>query len=294
MHPQTDHSMSRTAATPLPGPRLGPYVLDAELGRGSSAGVWRALLLDDAHPRHVAIKLLRPADWKKMASCSQRMVREQQALSACGHPHVAAVLRGDSVDPMDWFAMEWVDGLPITDYAQSLQLGLTGCLRLLLQALDAVSHMHQCGWLHRDLKPAHLLVNRAGQVKLIDFDSAVRLEETELQDAGQFTPVYAAPEQLRGGRVGSPADVYALGVILFELLAGRRPFSPHRSGPLVFMTVSAAQARTAAELVLRADLRETSPGQVRALNAVLRRALATDPEQRPTAQSFAAELRDLL
>src|SRR5262249_29180441 len=133
-------------------------------------------------------------------------------------------------DGTPWFVMEFVEGLPLTEYCRAHECSITDRLRLFRAVADAVQHAHQHAIIHRDLKPSNILVKADSSVKLLDFGIAMQVEILELPvDQTQtglrlMTPAYAAPEQIRGGQVGVRSDVYSLGVVLYELLAGRLPF----------------------------------------------------------------------
>ncbi len=205
---------------------IGPYRLTSLLGEGGMGVVYLAEREDLAS--RVAIKLLRDA-WVSPAR-RERFTSEQRTLAQLDHPCIARIHDADTLpDGTPWFAMEYVDGVPITEYCREHVLSVDERLRLFLQVCDAVLHAHQHLVVHRDLKPSNVLVSRDGRVKLLDFGIARHLDP--LDDANSTTtverflsPAYAAPEQLRGEPTGMHTDVYALGVLLYELLAGRRPF----------------------------------------------------------------------
>ncbi|MBK8067299.1 MAG: serine/threonine protein kinase [Rhodanobacteraceae bacterium] len=286
------------------GRRLGPFELLSEIGRGGMGAVWRAQRVDGQYAQQVAIKLLHThaRDDTRRQVLLERFLRERQTLAGLKHPHIAALLDG-GVDErgQPWFALELVDGLPITRYASDRHLGLAARLRLLLQVCDAVQFAHQKLIVHRDLKPDNLLVDQAGQVKLLDFGIVKLLDDgsdgAQTQTGARvFTPNYAAPEQVQGGGISVATDVYALGVILFELLVGRRPFV-HSGAGLQMAQISAGWRAEAPSRALARDSGSTRRARpLRGdLDTIVLRCLAHDPPRRyPTVQALADDLRRYL
>jgi serine/threonine-protein kinase len=207
--------------------RVGHYTLKSRLGEGGMGVVYLAER-EDLGSR-VAIKLLRDA-WVSPAR-RERFALEQRTLAQLSHPSIARLYDADTLaDGTPWFAMEYVEGLPLTDYCRTRGCTADERLRLFQQVCEAVRHAHSQLIVHRDLKPSNILVAADGSVKLLDFGIAKQLESME-PGADQtrtllrlMTPAYAAPEQIRGEPATVQTDVYALGVILYELVAGRRPF----------------------------------------------------------------------
>ncbi|HSI56057.1 MAG TPA: serine/threonine-protein kinase, partial [Ideonella sp.] len=225
------------------GQRIGPWELVAPLGVGGMAVVWRAQRADGAYQREVALKLPQRLPWRD--DLAERLARERDILARLEHPHIArlydaGVAIGDSVrGNLPWLAMELVGGQPITEWCDARKLPPRERVGLFLQVLDAVAHAHAALVLHRDLKPSNILVTEAGEVKLLDFGIAKLMDEdagvtadTQLTQLGgrALTPDYASPEQVRGDPLTTASDVYSLGVILYELLCGERPYRlRHRS-----------------------------------------------------------------
>jgi tetratricopeptide (TPR) repeat protein/predicted Ser/Thr protein kinase len=215
------------ASGSLPLTHVGRYAIKERLGEGGMGVVYLAER-EDLGSR-VAMKVLRDA-WVSPAR-RERFAIEQRTLAQLNHPFIAAIYDGDSLpDGTPWFAMEYVEGLSLTDYCRTRNSTIAERLRLFRDVCAAVQHAHQRLIVHRDLKPSNILVTEGGTVKLLDFGIAKQLEALDPPGgkAGTLvrlmTPAYASPEQIRGDHAGIQTDVYALGVILYELLAGRRRF----------------------------------------------------------------------
>ncbi len=221
-------------AMDLPGAQVGPYTLVEALGEGGTGTVWRARRHDGRVESQVAVKLLHLSLLGQTAA--QRFAREGQFLGRLNHPNIASLLdAGVTPEGQPYLLVELVDGEPIDAHCRRLSLDVDARLRLFLDVLAAVTHAHQRLLVHRDLKPANVLVTPTGQVKLLDFGIAKLLDQegsdsqaTMLtRQAGRaLTPTHAAPEQFEGGAISTATDVYALGVMLYELLCGRHPTMP--------------------------------------------------------------------
>ena len=211
------------------GIRIGPYRVVRELGRGGMGTVYLAERDDGQFDRQVALKLIqRGLDSVQIVS---RFRRERQILAGLRHPNIASLLDGGIADDgRPYFAMEYVEGEPIDTYCDRLRLSIEDRLALFLPVCDAVSHAHGQLVVHRDLKPDNILVTASGKPQLLDFGIAKVLAEHEgpatLTETGHMamTPAYASPEQVRGQSVGTATDVYSLGIVLYELLAGTAPY----------------------------------------------------------------------
>lgn len=223
-------------ASDAPGDLIGPYRLVHVLGRGGMSTVWLAEREGDGTAaaggvrRAVALKL--PAAGLG-AGLARRMARERDLLATLEHPRIARLYEaGVTPEGRPWLAMERVDGLPLDRYCQRERLGIDARLRLFLQVADAVAYAHARLVVHRDLKPANILVTAQGEVRLLDFGIATLLQD-DTGTASQLTrasvrantPDYASPEQVAGRPVTVATDVYSLGVVLYELLTGRRPYA---------------------------------------------------------------------
>ncbi len=201
--------------------QLGPYRLERLLGEGGMGVVY--LGVRDDLSSQAAIKILRDG-WLSPAR-RERFLFEQRTLAQLNHPLIAKLFDADTLpDGTPWFAMEYVEGLPLTKYCGLRKLTVDQRLQLMLQVLEAVQHAHQHAVIHRDLKPSNILVTEDGVVKLLDFGIAKQMDDSvdqTMTGLRLMTPAYAAPEQLRGERVGVYTDVYSLGVILRELIPGK-------------------------------------------------------------------------
>jgi serine/threonine-protein kinase len=220
---------------------FGPYRVVRVLGEGGMGVVY--LAERDDLGSLVAIKILRDA-WLSPAR-RERFLSEQRTLAQMNHPSIARLYDADTLaDGTPWFAMEYVDGLPLTEYCLRRQSSIRERLQSFRSVCDAVQHAHQHAIIHRDLKPSNILVKPDGTLRLLDFGIAKQLDgldhpvDQTLTGLRLMTPAYAAPEQVRGGPVGVYTDVYSLGVILYELLAGRLPFdfanlAPSEAGAMI-------------------------------------------------------------
>lgn len=207
---------------------LGAYRLLHELGRGGMGTVWLAERVDDAYSSRVAIKLIRGGFANP--DLERRFRAERQILADLRHANIARLLDGGNApDGTPFFVMEYVDGTAITEYANDRNLGVRDRLLLFRQVCEAVQHAHASLVVHRDIKPSNILVGDDGVPKLVDFGIARPLDPGPGAETTAFvrpmTPAYASPEQIRGERITVATDVYSLGLLLYELLAGRQPFA---------------------------------------------------------------------
>ena len=214
----------------LIGKRIGPYCITSEIGRGGMGAVFLAERDDQQFKKRVAVKLIkRGMDTEFVV---QRFRNERQILANLDHPNIARLLDGGATEAdLPYFIMEYVEGEPIIKYANANQLSTTERLKLFRAVCSAVQYAHQNLVIHRDLKPSNILVTKDGEPKLLDFGIAKLLQadgeaETELTATAVrvMTPEYASPEQVKGERITTSSDVYSLGVLLYELLTGCRPY----------------------------------------------------------------------
>jgi serine/threonine protein kinase len=216
-------------ARSLAGQVLGSYRLVERIGSGGMGSVWRGTRVDGRFEGEVAVKLLHPSLIE--GEGAERFRREGTILSRLTHPGIARLYdAGVSEAGQPYLVLELVDGEPIDRYADARRLDVDARLALFLQVGEAVANAHSSLVVHRDLKPSNILVDRDGRVKLLDFGIATLLDaasgEASLRTqtaARALTPQYAAPEQLEGGAITTATDVYALGVLLYELLTGEHP-----------------------------------------------------------------------
>ncbi len=291
---------------------VGAYTLIRQLGRGGMAEVWLAVRSDGAFERNVAIKLLYgDASSRRRNSFVQRFDRERDILASLNHPHIAKLLdAGITPSGQPWIALEFVQGSHLTDYCDSKRLNTRSRVELFLQVLQAVQYAHANLVIHRDLKPPNILVTEAGQVQLLDFGIAKIIEssdqhstETELtQQAGRpLTLMYASPEQTRGEPLTVASDVYALGVVLYQLVCGESPYELKRESAAFLehaiqevdprppsrraLTERTALARSSTRDALRRALGND-------LDAIILKALHKQPEQRySSAEALLLDLR---
>jgi len=298
-----------------PGQRLGAYRITDTIGQGGTSVVYRAERVDDQFAQTVAVKLLRGVLDPKVL---QRFRAERCILATLDHPNIAQILDGGTTDDgRPYFVMEHVDGRPIAEYCDEHQCSIEERVDLFRTVAETVQHAHWSLIIHRDLKPSNVLVRDDGTVKLLDFGIAKVLDAdpneplaTPSTRTGRhlMTPEYAAPEQVRNEAITTATDIYALSVLLYELLAGRRPYALDEQSPYDVVrrvcetdpdrpSTAASTARDDAsspEAVAKA--RNTTPSQLRGdlqgdLDAVVLKALRKDPDARyDTAAALADDL----
>ena len=219
-----------TSEAPV-GDVIGAYRISSEIGRGGMGVVYLAERADGQFKQRVSLKMIRRGP--ETTELSRRFETERQILAALSHPNIAALLDGGVVeDGRPYLVMEYVEGVPIDVYCDRNRLGIKRRLKLFCTVARAVQHAHRNLVVHRDLKPSNILVTPEGHVKLLDFGIAKILDPTFMEGGAPetrtglrlMTPEYASPEQVRAEPVTTATDVYALGVVLYELLTGRRPF----------------------------------------------------------------------
>ena len=305
-----------------PGRLVGPYRIVREVGRGGMAVVYLAER-SDAYQQAVAVKVIRSGpEGRELA---QRFLAERQIMAALQHPNIARLLDGGVLpDGRPWLAMEYVQGLPVDVYCDRRRLPVEERLAIFCQVAWTIHHAHRNLVVHRDLKPSNILLTDAGDLRLLDFGIAkvldpgmMPLHTVPMTRTGLrvMTPEYASPEQLRGAPVTTATDVYALGVVLYELLTGRRPFpsegrtltqlehavlheEPPRPSTVVGRDGSKGPGILTPEDVALA--RGTSPWRLRRkltgdLDRIVLTALRKDPERRyDSAQAMAADVQRYL
>ncbi len=213
-------------AQPAIGDRVGPFRIDAEIGAGGSGRVFRASRTDGQVDQRVAIKLLRDALFDE--EHRRRFAQERRTLAGLEHPNIARLIDvGETTSGAPFLVMEFVDGDNLVRHCEQIQATVPQRVRLVMTICQAVSHAHRRLVIHRDIKPGNILVTAEGEPKLLDFGIAKALTQSGADTAAvarMLTPGYAAPEQWLGQAPGVGIDIYALGAVLFELLAGAPPF----------------------------------------------------------------------
>lgn len=304
----------RTDPASLEGRRLGPYEILREIGHGGMGAVFLARRADGVFEQTVAIKVMAPTIGA--ASFIERFRQEREILAALDHPNIARLYDGGNTEEgWPYFVMEYVDGDPIDQYCDRMKLNVSARLRLFLDVCAATHSAHQKRIIHRDLKPGNILVRQDGVVKLLDFGIAKLFRD---DPAGQtqlatrtglrlMTPEYASPEQIRDEEISPATDVYSLGVVLYELLTGRRPYKvdSRAHGELVRAVCETAPKRPSVAVLSSENApagrysgtREGSPVDLQRrlsgdLDAVVLKTLEKDPVLRyRSAELLAEDLR---
>mgnify|MGYP003333112246 FL=1 len=289
------------------GERLGAWEIVGPLGSGGMGDVFEAVRADGAFDGRAAIKVLKRG--MDSAAVLARFAQERRALARLNHAHIARLYdAGMTGDGLPYFVMERVEGDSIDDAVHGL--GLEARLALFLQLADAVAYAHRNLLVHRDLKPTNVLVDRDGQVKLLDFGIAKALDPVEAAgDATQgaqrpYTPRYASPEQVRGEAASTATDVYSLGVLLYQMLTGQRPYGRDAQSPAeaARAVLEEAPTRPSAALTEASARSELDPDWIRHrrrlegdLDNILLKALEKPIERRyASVDAFAADVRAYL
>ncbi|HEX2250310.1 MAG TPA: protein kinase [Gemmatimonadales bacterium] len=289
--------------------RIGPYRIVREAGRGGMGTVYVAERADDQYRKRVALKLVRRG--LDDTHLVRRFLEERQILASLDHPHIAQLLDGGVMPGgLPWYAMEYVDGLPMDRYCDEHRLSVERRLRLFLDVCEAVQYAHRNLVVHRDLKPSNILVTADGEVKLLDFGIAKLLAQSDapgeaLTRTGfrAMTPEYASPEQVRGDAISTASDVYSLGIVLYELLTGQRPYrlggrAPHEIERAILgeqpERPSTVAGRGGADTAM---LRGMTPDRLCRrlrgdLDTIVLTAMRKEPDRRyATAEQLAADIR---
>jgi serine/threonine protein kinase/tetratricopeptide (TPR) repeat protein len=281
------------------GKKIGPYKIVRQLGEGGMAVVYLGERDDEHFRKRVAIKMVRPGFYT--AEIVRRFRNERQTLAALDHPNIVKLLDGGSTeDGLPYLVMDFVEGVPIDEYCGLHQLSLDSRLQLFLSVCAAVQYAHQNRVIHRDLKPGNILITKDGVPKVLDFGIAKLLNPEFLQaplvtrtEWRPMTLEYASPEQVRGEPVAEASDIYSLGVLLYELLVGRRPYdTAGRSRPEIERMIceqeperpSAARTGTTSRRALDGDL-----------DTIILKALRKEPQQRyASVAEFADDIQNHL
>jgi serine/threonine protein kinase/TolB-like protein/Tfp pilus assembly protein PilF len=288
------------------GAKVGPYELLRALGQGGMAEVWLARRADGAFKREVALKL--PLLSHLRQDLAQRFAVERDILAGLEHPHIARLYdAGIDAGGRPYLAMEYVQGQPLTEWCDAHRLGLADRLELFLQVLEAVRFAHEKQVIHRDLKPSNILVTESAHVRLLDFGVAKLLEGDEADKTPltsiygrALTPDYASPELLRGDLVDVRSDVYSLGILLYELLTGGRPYRLKSAASMGLLEPAIGTLEIKKPSLLhalaasadRAPLNEAWARQLRGdLDAIALKALDREPSMRyQSAAAFAEDI----
>ena len=270
---------------PAEGERVGPYRIVRPLGRGGMGAVFLAERADGQFEQQVALKLIRGG--AASGQIVQRFQSERQILARLQHPYIARLLEGGlTEDGRPYFAMEYVDGVPFDQYCDAHDASISERIQRFRMVCEAVQYAHRRLVVHRDLKPSNILVTNDGTVKLLDFGIATVLagEDGVRANPGRtqtghavMTPAYAAPEQVRHAPVTTATDVYALGVVLYEVLAGQRPFDLSDCSPAEMERIVTEQTPPPPSAIAPPNRRRLLRGD---LDTIVRKALRKEPERR--------------
>lgn len=297
-------------ALPGSGDRVGAWRIERPLDAGGMGVVFLARRADGHYEQQAAIKFVRSGDLSmspaRQADLMARFANERRLLARIEHPNIVRVLDGGATaDGIPYLVMEYVDGIALTDHCDRHDLDVGARVAMFAKVCDAVQAAHRHLVVHRDLKPQNILVDAVGEPRLLDFGIARVLadEASGTADATRtllqaMTPAYASPEQMRHEPLTTASDVYSLGVVLYELLAGRRPYrldgtSPAQSERIVCDTVPPPLRRAIAETGLPDTERRRRVDRIgNDLERIVARALHKDPERRyGSAQALADDLR---
>ena len=294
-----------THETEMTGKKLGPYLIEREVGRGGMGAVYEAVRADEHFQKRVAIKLIkRGFDTDDII---RRFRHERQILAALDHPNITRLLDGGATDDgLPYLVMDFVEGLPLAKYCDQKQLGITDRLKLFLDVCSAVAYAHRNLVIHRDIKPSNIIVTADGIPKLLDFGIAKLTAPDSAETLGRsgtqmMTPEYASPEQVLGLPVSTAADLYSLGVVLYELLTGRRPFKVKTRNPVEITRVITDSTPVKPSLVVTQGkktngVRSLLSSQLRGdLDNIILMAIRKEPERRySSVEQFSADIERYL
>jgi len=296
----------------LAGTRIGPYQIVEEIGHGGMGTVYRAVRADDQYRKEVAIKVVRGGLGDEFRL--HRFLSERQILANLDHANIARLLDGGATeDGRPYVVMEYVEGRPIDEYCDQGKLPVPERLKLFRTVCSAVAYAHQRLVIHRDIKPVNILVTKDGDPKLLDFGIAKILDPADtgvdqtVTVMRLMTPEYASPEQVRGEPITTASDVYSLGVVLYGLLTGRRPYGPASRVPrdIVQAVIETEPEKpsasvTRAETVTAQSVSETRdeiPEKLQRrlrgdLDNIVLKALRKEPERRyASVEQFSEDIR---
>jgi eukaryotic-like serine/threonine-protein kinase len=298
------------------GKRIGAYEIVEKIGVGGMGEVFRALRADDQYKRAVAIKLVRVG--ADADSVIRRFKHERQILASLDHPNIAHLLdAGTTPDGVPYVVMDLIEGEQIDDYCNSHNLSTRARLELFLQVCSAVQYAHQRLIIHRDIKPTNILVTKTGDAKLLDFGIAKILHPDTVNDSldrtmtvfRMLTPGYASPEQMKGEAITTSADVYSLGVVLYEVLTGHHPYrtrddtlekiaravcevEPRKPSSVVLVRETSHHSLQSTRLPLARDRQKLSRQLTGDLDNIILKTLRKEPQRRyPSVEQFAGDIR---
>ncbi len=254
---------------------IGKYKVEKRIGEGGMAMVYSALRIDNQFTRRVAIKFIkRGMDTEEIL---RRFKIEQQTLAGLDHPFIAKIIDGGTTDDsLPYFVMEYIDGIPITEYCDQNKLSIEQRLELFTKVCSAVSYAHQNLIVHRDLKPSNILITSNGNPKLLDFGIAKLLREEQdkntfavtMEGSRLMTVEYASPEQVVGGKITTASDIYSLGVLLYELLTGHLPYSFKNKFPIeVEKIITSANPEKPSTVITKSKKILTEDGEINEISA---------------------------
>ncbi|GBD91212.1 serine/threonine-protein kinase PrkC [bacterium BMS3Abin04] len=307
-------SFDKNQPHPLTGKHIGHYLIESEVGMGGMGIVFIGKRDDKSFDQKVAIKIL------KQGLTTQYLVKrfenERQILANLQHPNIAKLFDGGKTgDGLPYLVMEYIEGVPITEYYNNNNLNINDKLELFITVCSAVQYAHQNLIVHRDLKPGNILVNKQGRPKLLDFGIAKLLDESLLQENIKLTqtkmmyltPEYASPEQINGQNITTSSDIYSLGVLLYQLLTGHQPYRINNLSPLQISKIITDEKVTKPSDILKSktstsdgkdcevrndNLRRTLKGD---LDNIILKAMHKDPLQRyGSVQEFADDIKRYL
>src|SRR5690606_33003671 len=304
-----ERAPSAAVSMPAAGDRIGAWCLLHELDAGGMGVVFVAERGDGAYEQRAAVKFVRPdhlLDMRRRDEIVARFENERRLLARIEHPNVARVLDGGNIDGMPYLVMEYVDGVALDDWCARHRLGVPARVELFCKVCDGVQAAHAHLIVHRDLKPQNILVGPDGEPRLLDFGIARLLDAEAGSTATRtglqaMTPAYASPEQMRLEPLTTASDVYSLGVVLYELLSGTRPYSldglsPAQSERVVCETGAQALRRALADADLPERERRARLAHIGGdLERIVGKALHKDPARRyDSARALADDLRRCL
>lgn len=291
-----ERAANEEARAGLAGRRFGVWQTDRLLARGGMGEVWLAHRADGQHEQKTALKILSP--YLAAPDSAQRFRRERELLARVEHPNIARLLDGGvSAQGEPYLVMEYVEGVRLDRYCAEHGLSVRQRLQLFVKICAAVNAAHQHFVVHRDLKPSNILVTSDGEPKLLDFgiaklvDAEAGLEQTATANLF-LTPMYASPEVLRGRPATVASDIYSLGVVLYELLAGRRPFDASKLSPAALVEAITQRDPPRPSTVAASLGGERLDSD---LDSIVLKAVANNPEERyASAAQFADDIRRYL